>query len=93
MAGVVEVVVEADKAIFLLLLWRGTNVQAVGDPTLAERDWTGLSTDRVRMHLIQVSIPLPFAINFFDELNSTQSASLIFVYTSQRVGKRGKQLA
>ena len=58
-AGVVEVVVEADKAIFLLLLWRGTNVQAVGDPTLVERDWIGLSTDQVRMHLIQVSIP-PF---------------------------------
>ena len=56
-AGVVEVVVEADKAIFSLLLWTGTNVQAVGDQTLAERDWTGLSMDQVRMHLIQVRIP------------------------------------
>ena len=56
-AGVVEVVVEADKAIFLLLLWTGTNVQGVGDPALVERDWTGLSMDQVRMHLIQVSIP------------------------------------
>ena len=37
-AGEVEVVVEADKAIFLLLLWRGTNVQGVGDPALVERD-------------------------------------------------------
>ena len=46
-AGVVEVVVEADKAIFLLLLWTGTNIQAVGDQTLVERGWTDLSMDQV----------------------------------------------
>ena len=55
-----EVVVEADKAIFSLLLWTGTNVQAVGDPTLVERDWTDLFTDQARMHLIQVRIAIPF---------------------------------